>query len=61
MEPIPMKDVIPRTETPEMHWSVLPVGVLNLRKGSGRLMVKALSLQGGTALDLHSVLLKRLD
>ena len=59
--PRPARDVIPRTETREMDWGALPLGVLALRSGQTQLTVKALSKPGSAVMDLKSVSLRRLE
>ncbi len=59
MEPVKMRDVAPRTETPEMHWKVMRVGVLRLPAAKTRLEVRALSKTGERVMDLDRVYLKK--
>jgi arylsulfatase A len=60
MTPRPARDVIPRTETPEMDWGALPAGALQLEAGKAQLIVKALSKSGSSVMDLKGVVLSRL-
>jgi len=60
MAPRPNRDLIPRTETPEMHWGTLVLGSLRLPQGRQQLTVKALSKPGRAVMDLKSVSLRRL-
>jgi arylsulfatase A len=55
MDPRPSRDVIPRTETPEMHWKLLPLGSLKLPAGRTRLTVQAVSRKGAAVMDLGGV------
>lgn len=59
MTPRPARDVIPRTETPEMDWGALPLGTLELEAGKMQLIVKGLSKPGSAVMDLKSVALRR--
>jgi len=58
MEPIAMRDVVPRTEVPKMHWKTLQFGKLRLSPGPSRLTVRAVSKPGAVVMDLNRVLLK---
>jgi arylsulfatase A len=60
MTPKPARDVIPRSETREMHWGSLPLGTLTLPAGKSQLAVRALTRAGGAVMDLKSVSLRRL-
>ena len=35
MEPIVMRDVVPRSEVPKMHWKTLRLGKLQVGRGRG--------------------------
>jgi arylsulfatase A-like enzyme len=60
MEPIVMRDVIPRQETPEMHWKVMRVGVLRMNEGKARLEVRAIEKKGERVMDLDRVYLRKI-
>jgi arylsulfatase A len=59
MEPIVMRDVVPRTEVPKMHWRTLKLGKLQLPAGATRITVRPISKPGPVVMDLNRVLLTR--
>jgi arylsulfatase A len=59
MEPIVMRDVVPRTEVPKMHWTTVTLGKLQLPAGAAKITVRPLSKPGAVVMDLNQVLLKR--
>jgi hypothetical protein len=61
MDPVPHRDLIPRPESPEMSWALLPVGSLELPAGRTRLVVQAVEQPGAIVMELDSVLLTRLS
>src|SRR5262249_50380659 len=60
MEPIVMRDVVPRTEVPKMHWKTLRLGKFQLTQGLTKISVRPLSKPGEIVMDLNRVLLTRL-
>jgi len=52
MEPIVMRDVVPRSEVPKMHWKTLRPGKLRLDAGAAKITVRVV-------MDLNRVLLRR--
>jgi len=60
MDPVVMRDVVPRTEVPKMHWKTLRLGNLQLAKGPVKLTVRPLSKPGAVVMDLNRILLTRL-
>ncbi len=58
MEPIVMRDVVPRSEVPKMHWRTLQLGRLRLAEGTVKVTVRALTKPGDRVMDLNRVLLK---
>jgi hypothetical protein len=59
MEPIVMRDVVPRSEVPKMHWKTLRLGKLQLSAGATKITVRPLSKPGAVVMDLNRVLMTR--
>ena len=59
MEPIVMRDVVPRSEVPKMHWKTQRLGKLRLAAGAAKITVRPVSKPGAVVMDLNRVLLKR--
>jgi arylsulfatase A-like enzyme len=59
MEPIVMRDVVPRSEVPKMHWKTLKLGKLRLAAGAAQIRVRPVSKPGAVVMDLNRVLLTR--
>jgi arylsulfatase A len=58
MDPLPARDIVPRSETYRMHWNTLPAGTLDLPRGPARLEVRLLS--GPAGLEVNEVVLRRI-
>jgi hypothetical protein len=59
MEPIVMRDVVPRSEVPRMHWKTLRLGKLRLAAGADKITVRPVAKPGAVVMDLNRVLLTR--
>lgn len=59
MQPVPTREVVPRTEAPVMQWATLEMGELVLPKGPVDLAVRALRKPGRTLMELKEVVLYR--
>ena len=59
MEPIVMRDVVPRSEVPKMHWKTMVLGKLQLTAGGTQITVRPVSKPGAVVMDLNRVSLKR--
>jgi hypothetical protein len=59
MEPIVMRDVVPRTEVPKMHWKALRLGKMQIGAGAAKVTVRAISKPGAVVMDLNRVLMMR--
>ena len=58
---VPSPDRVPRDEVYEMEWATFKVGTISLPKGEATLKVTATPQNGQEALDLKSVILRRMD
>ncbi|MFC1613846.1 arylsulfatase [Gemmatimonadota bacterium] len=60
-EPLPSPDRVPRWEVYEKVWAPLTLGTVRLKTGKTSLAVRALSVPGGSAMDLKSVRVRLTD
>lgn len=59
MEPIVMKDIVPRSEVPKMHWKTLHLGKMRLDGGAAKIAVRPVSKPGAVVMDLNRVMLRK--
>ncbi len=59
MEPIPEKDLYPREEDSEMHWTGLQLGELKLETGKQEIRLSAVSKANGMVMQLQGVSVER--
>jgi hypothetical protein len=58
---VPSPDRVKRGEVYERIWGMLEVGVMELNKGKGRFIVRALERGGGEIAEIKAVHLRRVD
>ncbi len=61
MDPKPRRDLVSTGAYRDMYWSELRLGEINLPRGTGQLEVRVPSIAAGPALDLQSLILKRIE
>ncbi len=59
MQPILERDLYPRLEDHEMHWTDLPLGEMTLPEGNMEMAVRALSKTTGMVMELKGLTIKR--